>query len=271
MRHKRLGCPGPASGSSLDRVEIVLLHGNSSSSRCWRRLAAADVLRGHELVAIDLPGHGGGPYAEHVDYSLRGLARSVAALSQARPLASRVVVGWSLGGHVALEAAASIPGLAGLVLIGAPPTGFPVSGFRAMPAAATCPYPPAHRVREHIETLCRDESARLLFRDDYSLADPRVREGVARCIASGDFSDEIEIVRGRLPVGVVVGADDPLVDLDHLRSVPWGHLWGGRVHLIEGALHAPHADAPDAVASLVSGFVASIRSASSIPSQGSPP
>jgi len=42
-----------------------------------------------------------------------------------------VIVGWSLGGHIALEAASALPDAAGFVIFGTPP----VSGPADMPEA----------------------------------------------------------------------------------------------------------------------------------------
>jgi pimeloyl-ACP methyl ester carboxylesterase len=171
----------------------------------------------------------------------------------------RVVVGWSLGGHVALEAAATVPQLRGLMLIGAPPTGFPASGFLSMPTASMSRYPLPEHVREHIEGLCRDSSKRMVFEQDFAVTDPRVREDLARCIASGDFADEVDIIRGSLPVAAVMGEHDHLIDLRYLQELPWGNLWEHQVHLVAGAMHAPQCDAPEAVAKLISRFVSHLH------------
>lgn len=92
-------------------VSIVLLHGFTQNSRCWSPfddLLSTD----HEIVAIDLPGHGD---SAAIVSDLEGAAQLVAAVIE-----PSIVVGYSMGGRIALHLALARPDLVrGLVLIGA--------------------------------------------------------------------------------------------------------------------------------------------------------
>jgi pimeloyl-[acyl-carrier protein] methyl ester esterase len=105
------------------RPMLVLLHGFALHSAIW-----GDWLEGvrAELRAIDLPGHGGRPWDDRIT-DLASLARAVA--DQVPPGA--IVVGWSLGGMVALELARHRTAAAGgLVLIATTPRFVTGDGWR---------------------------------------------------------------------------------------------------------------------------------------------
>lgn len=96
---------------ALGGAPIVLLHGFTQNSRCW---APFDAYLGthHEIVAIDLPGHGD---SAGIVSDLEGTAQLVAAVIE-----PSIVIGYSMGGRIALHLALARPELVrGLVLIGA--------------------------------------------------------------------------------------------------------------------------------------------------------
>jgi len=79
---------------------VVLLHGFTQTGRSWAPIAA-DLATDHEVVAVDLPGHGGSG-SVHAD--LVESARQVAELG-----GRGSYVGYSLGGRVALQLALDHP------------------------------------------------------------------------------------------------------------------------------------------------------------------
>ncbi|MER7456378.1 alpha/beta fold hydrolase [Micromonospora sp. NPDC126480] len=98
---------------------LVLLHGGFGSTEMFGPLRPALAAR-RQVVAVDLQGHGRTP---DVDRPLRyeSLADDVAALAAHLDLAEVDVLGYSLGGGVALRAAIQHPGLVGrLVVVSAP-------------------------------------------------------------------------------------------------------------------------------------------------------
>ena len=107
MGYREWGPPGATAA-------VVLIHGITSSSLSWVRVAPAlaDRLR---VVAVDLKGHGdsGRPSA---GYQFADQAREVDRLCQALGLTRPVVIGHSWGGAVALILATSTSGVRRLVL-----------------------------------------------------------------------------------------------------------------------------------------------------------
>ena len=101
-----------------DGPDLVLLHGWGMHSGILRE--AAVKLAGHfHITLVDLPGHGrSGPPESEAAFELGALAEQVL---EAVPDGA-VWLGWSLGGMVAMAAAAMAPErLKGLVLVGASP------------------------------------------------------------------------------------------------------------------------------------------------------
>lgn len=82
----------------------VLLHGWGLHSGLWQDTAQSLAAAGHEVIRVDLPGHGrSGPVADGA-----GLDEFAAAVADVLP--SRcTVLGWSLGGMLALQLAARFP------------------------------------------------------------------------------------------------------------------------------------------------------------------
>ena len=77
----------------------VLLHGGSSSSATWDRLATALTAAGQHVIAADLRGHGGSSRTE--DYPLHGYSDDIRDLMDALGIGSAALVGHSLGGYAA--------------------------------------------------------------------------------------------------------------------------------------------------------------------------
>ncbi len=101
---------GLADGSQLAWREwgsgrpVVMLHGWSMSSVVFSEVAAllADEYR---LLCPDLPGHG---YSDPLNrYSMESMAAAIAQWAERLQLADFALLGWSLGGQVAIELAAT--------------------------------------------------------------------------------------------------------------------------------------------------------------------
>jgi pimeloyl-ACP methyl ester carboxylesterase len=106
-------------GPRDDPLPIVLLHGTSDSLHTWDGWVSG-LSGGRRVVRFDLPGFGlTGPNPEN-DYSMRRYMQFVGAVLDRLGIEQHVLVGNSLGGHIAWEFAASSPGrVRALVLVDA--------------------------------------------------------------------------------------------------------------------------------------------------------
>lgn len=96
-------------GAEGDR--LALLHGFTQTARCWGRFGAL-LGEQHELLAVDLPGHG---RSSAISTDLEGSADLVAAA-----VGPSAYLGYSMGGRVALHLALQHPAVVErLILIGA--------------------------------------------------------------------------------------------------------------------------------------------------------
>jgi pimeloyl-ACP methyl ester carboxylesterase len=103
---------------------ILLLHGNSFCSEIWKHVFASDLANTHRIVAFDLPGHGESSDATDPErtYNMPGYADvALQVLRQIDASGSLIVVGWSLGGHIALEMLLRCDRIKGIVITGTPP------------------------------------------------------------------------------------------------------------------------------------------------------
>lgn len=242
---------------------IVLIHGNSCSSRCFDKQLRSELADRFELLAIDLPGHGDSPppVAPEQTYSLPGYADVLVETASALELGGAVFVGWSLGGHTLLEAAARLPGAAGLLIFGTPP----VSTFGDFMHVATSDPALLAGYRDD----CSDAEVRALlpllfqpghavpqqFFDDFRRTDPRARALLGASAAEGRLKDEARVVRElAVPLAVLHGAHEQIVirlDVDK-SSAPT--LWRGAVQAVPGAGHAAHWENPQVFNRLLGEF-----------------
>ena len=86
---------------------VLLIHGNTSSAQTFEKIMDSPWAHSQKVMAIDLPGYGqsdNGP-----SYNVAYLVGAIVKAAQISGADQGVVVGWSLGGDLALQAAAALP------------------------------------------------------------------------------------------------------------------------------------------------------------------
>lgn len=243
---------------------VVFVHGNSSSSRTWRALVDGPFGERFRCLAVDLPGHGRSTPAQDVSaYSLPGYAANLAGFMAATGASDAVVVGWSLGGHIALEAVPRLPDAAGFVIFGTPPVRTP-----ADLAVAFLPNPAVNvgftaevdeeAARAYAESFLVPGSALPVTElvSDILATDGTARAGLMASLGEGRFIDEVDVVTGLTrPLAVLHGEGEQLVSLDYLRTLDMPTLWRGEVRVMAGTGHAPQEEAPEEFAAVLTEFV----------------
>jgi pimeloyl-ACP methyl ester carboxylesterase len=110
FRGKRIGYSMEGAGNT-----IVLLHGFIESRKIWNDFLPR-LAKEFKVLTIDLPGHGESEVVSEI-HSMALMAEVVKAVMDESGISAAVVVGHSMGGHVALEVAKLFPeALNGLVL-----------------------------------------------------------------------------------------------------------------------------------------------------------
>lgn len=104
-----------------DRSPVVLVHGWGMSTRCWDVNLPALLEAGHEVVLFDQRCCGRSD-KDFDDVSVGSAAEDTAAVAAAVDLGSPLLVGWSFGAAVVVQAALEMGDGVGGILLSGPPT-----------------------------------------------------------------------------------------------------------------------------------------------------
>jgi pimeloyl-ACP methyl ester carboxylesterase len=242
----------------------VFVHGWGCCAFTWRHVLPRAVAAGHRVVSVDLPGHGLSDKPDDVQhYTLPAMAEALAEVCAAEGWDDVVLVGHSMGGAVAREAALRRPTLVrALVLLA--PAGFGrirrLATGRVFSPDWTVPLlgpamVPRWAVRRSME---RTYGARAGFTeaevDEYWA--PTQFAGfvrAARHLLHHFAWDAPSAARmtplHRVPTLVLLGSLDRLVVARDVERWFTAHhdAWPAEVRWLDGAGHALHEDSPAAV------------------------
>jgi pimeloyl-ACP methyl ester carboxylesterase len=250
---------------------LVLIHGFSATRSVWQPLLE-ELERGHEVLAVNLAGHVGGPdIPEGTEVSLGALVDAAERDIDAAGFQTAHLVGNSLGGWIALELAKR--GRARSVVAISPAGG----------------WEPGTREEQRLRTLFSRNhklSSRMLPRLEPMMRRPRLRRLLLWQVAAhGDripAADAIQLIRDSLECSVyfelmdAIMRDGPPKTFDGM-SVPVLLVWGTRDRILppkryserlrrmlpgaewielKGLGHMPMSDDPELVAGTIASFVA---------------
>jgi pimeloyl-ACP methyl ester carboxylesterase len=243
----------------------LLVHGNSSSGLSFQHQLEGPLGEEFRLVAIDLPGHGQSePAADpQATYTLPGYASIVVGIAEQLGLKEAVLVGWSLGGHIVLEASGQLPEAAGFMIFGTPPIGFPPAMAEAfMPhPAMNCAFRAELSEEEMVAFVTAFFAPDVTdiperFKADVRGTDGRARQVMGGSIGPGGYEDEVEVVAHlSVPLAIVHGEREQLINGAYISALTMPTLWRGAVQIIPEAGHALHWEQPERFNGLLEAFI----------------
>jgi pimeloyl-[acyl-carrier protein] methyl ester esterase len=238
----------------------VFLHGWGLHAGIWQDMAQA-LAAGHRVISVDLPGHGHSPPLPDDAYTLERLAAAMAAVLPPRGC----VIGWSLGGMVALYLAAHFPDRVDrLILIASTPQFVAgpdwehglapevLEGFAARLRAD-----PAGTVQRFLALQVRgsehERDTLVRLRSLLSAAPPphpAALEGGLAILRETSLLPLLD--RITQPVTVIHGRRDTLIPWTAARELQ-SRLPQARLHVLPGAAHAPFLSHTDEFMHLIDG------------------
>lgn len=153
---------------------VILIHGWSCQRTDWAQTLAAMPQDLH-CLALDLPGHGEARDRLWDDWTIEGLAKAVTEVADQKGARRLILVGHSMGGCVALEAARRWSGPVGVVLVDS--FGLPYGDMDAETIAV---------IEEPFKADFRGAMAGLVDNTTVAELNPEIREWIKARMAAGD-------------------------------------------------------------------------------------
>jgi pimeloyl-ACP methyl ester carboxylesterase len=247
---------------------LLFLHGHCTNKTFFNRQMNAEIFKSYHRIAIDLPGYGESepPIDPLKTYSFTGFAEAITEAVHRLSIKKLIIVGWSLGGHVALEMVPKLSQLVGLLITGTPP--FEVSlqgiqkGFKVVdPEIMSC-FGKKELSIEEAKLLAKvsgyDGSEEKKFLVDAILAtDEEARFLYPQSIINGMGRNQCDIIaEWDKPIAVVAGENDIAINYDYVRNeLHFKNLWRNKVHVLADAGHAVMLDQPETFNLVIKEFV----------------
>ncbi|NSZ87617.1 alpha/beta hydrolase [Agrobacterium tumefaciens] len=251
-----------------DGLPVLMIHANSMCKETFH--FQIEALAGkHRVIAIDLPGHGRSSDAIDplLTYNFGGYADAIREVIEALGVGRFALLGHSLGGHVALEVMRRLPEkTAGAMIFGTPP--IPPGpegaalGFRPDPEFAYTGKPLL--IDQEVDMVVKlalgpDAAHDEFWKATVKRTDGRSRQMMVDAALSGKHLDQRDLVEtSSVPLAIVNGADDPVIDLDYIDSLNFRNLWERGPMRVEKVGHGLHWQTRDRFNSLLESFLATI-------------
>jgi pimeloyl-ACP methyl ester carboxylesterase len=236
--------------SGLGGLPVLLIHGNSSCRGVFRHQLQGPLAANFRLIALDLPGHGQSSDAPDPvrSYTRSGFADAAVEVLGKLGVTEAVVFGWSLGGHIGIEMVTRFRGMRGLMITGTPPVGRNnmAQGFVASPHSGAAGRQDLSEadIDAFVQAIF-GESVEPFLRDAVVRADGRSRKRIFEASRAGNGVDQrLTVETSSVPLAVVNGGADRLINLEYVDTVAYANLWEGRCHRLAGLGHAPFWEAP---------------------------
>ena len=232
---------------------LLFIHGLGARADRWRHNLGAVADAGRRAIALDLPGHGFAAKDATFPHGMPAYADFVRAAIRGLELDRPVLVGTSLGGHIAAAVACAAPDLvSGLVLIGS--TGlFPIGDEARERLASRAVDRSIPGIESKAKTVFFDPS---LASERFITEEHRVNnspgadavfnvlaEYFRRRLDADAVGERLAQMKPRPPIQLVWGAQDRSVPLA-IGQAAARLLAPAPLAVIENAAHAPYFEKP---------------------------
>lgn len=239
---------------------VVMLHGWAMHTGVWREFAQA-IAKSRQVICLDLPGHG--LSSSISPYDLEGL---VDAIVSELPEQACSLIGWSLGGNIALRLLEKYPHRVGsLVLIASNPCFVKIGSWPGISAQVLGEFV-SNLQKNSARTLLRFMSLQLQNTQEAKASLNKVKTAMQTCeIPQSDIlvnglailktADQREILSQiKKPILMILGEYDTLVPADIGQCCQ--RLNGSIVlEIMAGAGHIPFVTDEKRMVSLVQSFL----------------
>lgn len=249
----------------IKKRPVIFIHGNSLSSATFRNQSEKLVM---PVITIDLPGHGRSepPIDPISTYSLPGYTEVINSFLNQLNIQDFILVGHSLGGHIATNVAAHSKDLKGLLLFGTPPLDS-VASF----GSAFLPNPlmpllfqdvfTSEQALQLAESMLSQQQYKSDLQKDIMATDGAARSSFGAFVGKGIIEDEVKIIRShKFPVAILHGEHDSYINKEYIDKIGFSNLWKNKVHQINNSGHCPQIEQPEVFNALLSDYYHTIFS-----------
>jgi len=231
---------------------LFFVHGNSLGAFSFEKQFRYLESKHYRCIALDLPGHGNSGKAPPGVYSMRYFTKIINAFVKESDLQKILFVGHSFGGHLLLESCGELNQvMKGLVIFGTPPMQSPpdfASMFFENDAAGLLFQDNLddHEIAVFGKAFIRPH-AELPQSISHSIrnADPAMRHSIGADLMAGNTKNEATIIADlKVPVAILHGQEDQLVNAAYFQSLVIPSLWENKIHMIPRAGHSPQVEQP---------------------------
>ena len=222
---------------------LVFIHGNSHSLKTFKGQIISSLFKDYRMLFIDLPGHGDSERLPK--YSLTIIADILVSFLKKLELQNIILIGHSLGGHVAINMLESLTPKA-IFLYGTPPLNNPFVSESFLANANAVALHKNIPDDEEIYTLMTemkyDDFSMLDHFNDFRKTDTKFRTEILEDVINSQHLNEIKIIDTFVgQVSILLARQDSLINNSYIENL----LSFKKIDtVVIEAGHSPHVEAP---------------------------